>query len=83
MDCGGPLPYSCGYNMALVMTDRLSDYIKIELLKTSATAPDMADLYYRTWYRQFGLPAAITLDRDKLFTSGFWKELFKKIDVHL
>jgi hypothetical protein len=69
--------------MALVMTDRLTDYVKIEPLKSSATARDVADLFYRTWYRQFGLPSVITSDRDKLFTSGFWKELFKKIDVHL
>jgi hypothetical protein len=83
MDFVGPLPQSHGYDMAIVMTDRLTDYVKIEPLKSTATARNVADLFYRTWYRQFGLLAAITSDRNKLFTSGFWKELFKKIDVHL
>jgi len=83
LDFVGPLPGSNGFDSALVMTDRLTNYCKIEPLKTTATAQDVAELFYRTWYRQFGLPNAITSDRDKLFTSGFWKELFRKIAVHL
>ena len=78
-----PLPKSKGFDSVLIMTDRLTNYCKIEPLKTTATAQDVAELFYRTWYRQFGLPNAITFDRDKLFTSGFWKGLFKKIAVHL
>ena len=74
---------SNGFDTALVMTDRLTNYCKIEPLKMSATAQDVAELFYRTWYRQFGFSNAITSDHDKLFTSGFWKELFKKIAVHL
>jgi hypothetical protein len=83
LDFVSPLPSSKGFDAALVMTDRLTNYCKIEPLKTTAKAHEVAELFYRTWYRQFGLPNAITSDRDKLFTSGFWKELFKKIDVHL
>jgi uncharacterized protein YuzE len=77
------LPLSKGFDTALIMTDRLTNYCKIEPLKSTATAQNVAELFYRTWYRQFGLPNAITSDRDKLFTSGFWKELFRKIAVHL
>ena len=55
----------------------------IEPTLTTATAPDIARLFYRTWYRQFGLPTAITSDCDKLFVSRFWQELFKKLEVHL
>ena len=74
---------SNGFDSALVMMDWLTYYYKIEPLKTTATAQDVTELFYRTWYRQFGLPNAITSDRDKLFTSGFWKEIFRKIAVHL
>ena len=83
MDFVGPLPISEGYDMLLVMTDRLINYIKIEPVHSTATAPQIADVVYRSWYRQFGLPTAITSDRDKLFTSKFWTEMFKKIDVQL
>ena len=63
--------------------DRFTDYVLIEPTVTMATAPDIARLFYRTWYRRFGLPTAITSDRDKLFVSRFWQELFKKLEVYL
>jgi len=83
MDFVMPLPKSKGYDGILVMTDRLVNYVKIEPIHTTATAPDIAKIVYESWYRQFGLPSAITSDRDKLFTSKFWKELHKRIKVDL
>ena len=83
MDFVGPFPTSCGVDMIWVITDRLTNYVKIEPLKSTATAPEIANLFYQTWYRQFGLPAAITSDRDKLFMSHFWKHLMKKLNIHL
>jgi hypothetical protein len=83
MDFVMPLPKSRGYDGILVMTDRLVNYVKIEPIHTTATAPDIAKIVYESWYRQFGLPSAITSDRDKLFTSKFWKELHKRIKVDL
>src|SRR5439155_16849767 len=52
-------------------------------MHSTATAQDIANLVYSSWYCQFGLPKAITSDRDKLFTSNFWKELHKRIKVSL
>jgi transposase InsO family protein len=65
------------------MTDRLTNYVKFEPTHSTATSAEIAELVYRSWYRQFGLPKAMTSDRDKLFTSGFWKELHKRIRVDL
>ena len=83
LDFVGTLVPSKGFDTILVMTDRLTDYTKFEPTHSTATAADIADLVYRSWYRQFGLPKAMTSDRDKLFTSKFWKELHKRIRVHL
>ena len=83
LDFVGPLPESDGYNCILVMTDRLTNYVLIEPTTTTATAPDIASLFYKTCYRRFGLPTGITSDRDKLFVSRFWQELFNKLKVHL
>jgi len=83
MDFVGPLPKAKGFDTILVMTDCLTNYIKIEPTVHTATAPMIATLVYQSWCRQFGLPAAITSDRDKLFVSKFWKELFKKLDIQL
>src|SRR6266496_5022004 len=69
--------------MILVMTDRLTDYVKFEPTHSTTTAQDIMRLIYSSWYHQFRLPKAITSDRDKLFTSNFWKELHKRIKVKL
>jgi len=83
LDFVGTLPLSKGFDTILVMTDRLTDYVKLEPTHSTATAQDIAELVYASWYRQFGLPTAITSDRDKLFTSNFWKELHKRIKISL
>ena len=83
LDFVSPLPESNGYDCILIMMDRFTDYVLIKPTVTIATAPEIALLFYKTWYRWFGLPSAITSDRDKLFVSQFWQELFKKLNVHL
>ena len=83
LDFVGPVPMSKGYDTILVMTDRLTNYVKLEPTVSTASAQDIARLVYASWYRQFGLPKAITSDRDKLFTSKFWKELHKRMKISL
>lgn len=83
LDFVGTLVLSKGFDTILVMTDRLTGYVKFEPTHSTATAADIADLVYHSWYHQFGLPKAMTSDRDKLFTSKFWKELHRRIRIHL
>ena len=71
------------HNSIIVMMDHFMDYVLIKPTVTTATMTDIASLFYKSWYRRFGLPSAITSDRDKLFISHFWQELFKKLKVHL
>jgi hypothetical protein len=71
LDFVGTLTTSNGFDMILVMTDRLTDYVKFEPTHSTATAQDIAKLVYTSWYRHFILPKAITSNRDKLFTSKF------------
>jgi len=65
------------------MTDRLTNYVHIVPTHSTATARDTAQLVYESWYRLFGLPRSIVSDRDKLFTSHFWKELHRLLDVRI
>ena len=83
MDFVGPIPKSRGYDTLFIITDRLTGYIKVEPTRQSATAREIAELFHRTWYRQFGLPHSIVSDRDKLFLSHFWKELHRLLGVKL
>ena len=74
MDFVGPLPPSNEYDSIIVMTDRLTDYVLIKPMVATATVTNnIASLFYKSWYQRFGLLAAITSDRDKLFIS---QELF-------
>ena len=81
MDFVGPFPKSDGYDMILVIMDRLTNYVRIEPTYSTATAPDIALLVHSTWCRQFGLPQRIVSDRDKLFMSQFWKTLHKLLGI--
>jgi hypothetical protein len=83
LDFVGTVPKSHGYDMILGMTDRLTGYVRLEPVQSTATAEQIAKVFYSSWCRTFGLPNAITSDRDKLFTSHFWKELCKKLRIHL
>jgi hypothetical protein len=38
-------------------------------------AREAANLFFNHWYCENGLPLSIMSDRDKLFTSKFWKAL--------
>ena len=83
MDFVGPLPKSNGFDSILVITDRLTNYVRIEPTYTTATAEDIALLVYNTWCRQFGLPQRIVSDRDKLYMSQFWKTLHKLLNIDI
>ena len=83
IDFVGPLAKCKGYDTLLVMTDRLTNYVRIEPTYQTATAENVATLMYKSWYRHFGLPEAITSDRDKLFTSKFWRQLHSLIGTNL
>ena len=43
----------------------------------------MAQIFLDTIYRLHGLPESIVSDKDKVFMSRFWKELFKILQVKL
>ena len=62
---------SHGFDMLLVITDRLTGYLKIEPTLKAITAKRVAELFHRIWYRQFRLPKTIVSDQDKLFLSHF------------
>nr|XP_027120726.1 uncharacterized protein LOC113737743 [Coffea arabica] len=40
-------------------------------------------MYFDNVYKLHGLPLSIVSDRDRLFTSMFWKELFGKLGTEL
>ncbi|GKB30446.1 ty3-gypsy retrotransposon protein [Tanacetum coccineum] len=52
-------------------------------LSPNYTATTLATLYLQLVYRLHGIPKTIVSDRDPIFLSRFWKELFNKIGTQL
>jgi hypothetical protein len=77
----GPLPPDEGFNSIVTFTDRLGSDIRIVPMTTNLTAKQLAKLFFKEWYCENGLPLDIVSDRDKLFTSCFWKALHKLTDA--
>jgi hypothetical protein len=71
------LPKSRGYEAVLVVVDRLSKYSHFLLLKHPYTAKSVAELFVKEIVRLHGIPLSIVSDRDPVFISHFWRELFK------
>lgn len=77
------LPQSNKANCILVVVDKFTRYVHFLPLSHPFTAAKVAHSYLDNVYKLHGLPAAIISDRDTVFTSKFWKELFRIIGIEL
>jgi hypothetical protein len=83
MDFIDGLPMSKGKNGILVIVDHFSKYAHFIPLAHPFTALTVAKLFLVNVYRLHGLPTSIVSDRDRVFSSQFWQELFRLAGVAL
>lgn len=71
------LPKSKQFEAILVVVDRLSKYAHFIPLKHPYTARSIAEIFCKEIVRLHGIPLSIVSDRDPIFVSNFWREMFK------
>lgn len=77
MDFIEGLPRSQGCEVIFIVMDRLSKYSHFISLSHPYTASSVARVFMDNIFKLHGMPLSIVSDRDPVFTSTFWRELFK------
>lgn len=77
------LPNSEAYTVIMVVVDRFTKYTHFIALKHPYTAASVARAFLQHVVRLHGIPHSIVSDRDRVFTSTFWKKLFKSWNTTL
>jgi len=77
------LPKSKTFDTILVVIDKLTKYAHFICLAHPYTAITVAQAFLANIYKLHGMPSVIISDRDRVFTSAFWQELFKLTETTL
>jgi len=71
------------YDSILVMIDKLTKYSHIIACKEKFIAEQLGYIVLDRLIRYHGIPKGLTSDRDKLFTSNYWKTLLPMLGTRL
>lgn len=83
MDFITDLPQIQGKTVIMVTVDRLSKYAHFGALTPNFNAPMVSELFTNMVVKLHGIPESIISDRDRIFTSKFWRELHAKSGTKL
>lgn len=71
------------YDSIFVVVDRLTKYTHFIPYNEDFTVQSLAKIFVDRIIRYHGIPKSIISDRDKLFTSAFWKTLIATLGIKL
>ena len=75
------LPLSNGFDSILVVVCRLTKMAHFIPCLSTDTSVDFAKLFEQNIHRLHGLPKDIVSDRGTLFTSMFWRDVCRQLDI--
>ena len=73
---------SSGHDAILVFVDRLTKMVHLVATTSEVTAEETAELFVRHVVRLHGTPDELISDRDRRFSSRFFKQLMQLLGVH-
>jgi transposase InsO family protein len=81
LDLVGPLPVAAdGSTYLLTMVDRTTRWLEAAPLRTME-AVTCADAFIATWVTRYGVPATVTTDRGRQFSSAVWSTLCQRLNI--
>jgi hypothetical protein len=83
MDFTEGLPKLKGKDVVLAVVDRLTKYSHFIALAHPYNVQKIADLFMKNIIKLHGPPSVITSDRDPIFTSKLWQEIFNALKISL
>jgi hypothetical protein len=83
MDFIEGLPMSANKNSILVVVDRVTKYSYFLPLSHPFTAQVVSQMFIDNIFKLHGPPVAIVTNRDPIFTSKLWQEIFKSMKITL
>ena len=63
--------------------DRFTSYTHLVPLKDAATSEKVFDELKKAVFDIHGLPLSIVLDQDSRFTSKFWSQIMKSLNIQV
>lgn len=82
MDFITHLPVSTNSTVIGVIVDQLTKFAHFISLPTHYSVSSLAAIFIAEVFRLHGVPISIVSDRERVFVSNFWKELFKKLGTN-
>jgi hypothetical protein len=83
MDFVSGFPTSGRYDGVMVVVDKFSRFAHFIPIAHPYSAASVARPFLDNIYKLHSMPVSIVSDRDPIFTSQFWKELFRLTGTQL